>query len=776
MSNTPPPVQDVRPLLVQATTFHRQGQLHDAARLYRDILAQAPGQFDALHMLGLIEHQHGNHALAADLIGKAVAIDARYAPAHLNLGNAYRGLGRHRDALASYERALALRPDDPLTLNNRGIALRDLGRARESLAAYTRALTLRPDYADAHLNLGIAQLELGQADAALASFERALGFNPQFAAAHLLRGKVLYRRQRFEDAMASYGRALDAQPGFVDALEASAELFATVGRPADALAHYAEALTLAPGREASWRAFALLVSSTDKPNAALAPLILGALQRETLDPQNAERAATGLICQDPLVQRFLHAPGTAAAPAAPIAQALRDGTLLPVLELPLLRAVLENAIITSPPLQALLAALRRALLEGVLQEEAWTATPAVEGFASALAVQCFANEYILPESADETTGVEALLARTTDALARGASLPPSGVALLAAYRPLFQLPVADRLEAALPPGHALGEVLKRQWHEPDAEARLKVDIPVLAAIDDAVSNAVREQYEENPYPRWRRRAVSPPQHTPDKLRELFPLKNIATAFPTVPDILVAGCGTGSHPVLVSRGAPAARIVAADLSLASLAYARRHSAALGITNLEFVQADILKLGELKRSFDVIECVGVLHHMQDPMAGWRVLTDLLRPGGYMFIGLYSRTARRSITAAREFIRQRGYPPTPVGIREARQALLAGDSGLPMEELTGFDFHSTSSCRDLLFNVQEHLFTPRKIAGNLVTLKLEFLGFILQLPAMAVAYRKRFPDDPAMTSLGNWETFEQEHPSTFFGMYQFWVRKRA
>jgi len=763
------PVQDVRSLLVQATTLHRQGQLQDAAHLYRDILAQAPGQFDALHMLGLIEHQHGNHAAAAELIGKAIAIDAAYAPAHLNLGNAQRGLGRHQDALASYDHALRLRPDDPAALNNRGIALRDLDRPREAVAAYTRALALRPDHVDAHLNLAIVQLELGQADAALASVDRALGLNPRLAGAHLLRGKLLYRRQRFEDALASYGRALDAQPDFVDALEAAAELFATVGRPVDALAHYAQALTLAPGRDSAWRAFALLVSSTDKPNAALAPLILAALRRETLDPQNVERAAVGLLCQHPAVQPWL-APGTA------LAEALRDGTLQPLLELPLLRAVLENAIVTSPPLQVLLAGLRRAMLDGVLHDAVWAAAPAAESFAAALAVQCFANEYIFPEAAGESAGVEALLSRANDVLARTAALPSAWIAVLAAYRPLHRLPLSDGFERALPAGHALGEVLKRQWQEPAEEARLKAEIPALAAIEDAVSKAVREQYEENPYPRWRRRAVWPPQPVPEKLRELFPLKNIAAGFPAAPEILVAGCGTGSHPVLVSRASPTARILAADLSLASLAYAKRHSTALGITNLEFLQADILKLGSLARSFDVIECMGVLHHMQDPMAGWRVLTDLLRPGGYLFIGLYSRTARRSITAAREFIKQRGYPPTVDGIRLARQALLAGDSGLPLEELTGFDFHSTSSCRDLLFNVQEHLFTPRNIAGSLAALKLEFLGFMLQLPAMAVAYRKRFPDDPAMTSLGNWETFEREHPSTFFGMYQFCVRKRA
>ena len=69
--------------------------------------------------------------------------------------------------------------------------------------------------------------------------------------------------------------------------------------------------------------------------------------------------------------------------------------------------------------------------------------------------------------------------------------------------------------------------------------------------------------------------------------------------------------------------------------------------------------------LERRFDVIECVGVLHHMEDPVAGWRVLRRLLEPGGYMKIGLYSERARRHIVAARAFLAARGDPPTPAGI---------------------------------------------------------------------------------------------------------------
>ena len=55
----------------------------------------------------------------------------------------------------------------------------------------------------------------------------------------------------------------------------------------------------------------------------------------------------------------------------------------------------------------------------------------------------------------------------------------------------------------------------------------------------------------------------------------------------------------------------------------------------------------------KEFDIIESAGVLHHMDEPMAGWRVLVDLLKPGGLMKIGLYSELARKEVVIAREKI---------------------------------------------------------------------------------------------------------------------------
>ena len=141
-----------------------------------------------------------------------------------------------------------------------------------------------------------------------------------------------------------------------------------------------------------------------------------------------------------------------------------------------------------------------------------------------------------------------------------------------------------------------------------------------------------------------------------------------------PDVLIAGCGTGKHAIESAMRYVDCRMLAVDLSRRSLAYGKRKAAEFDMDNIEFLQADILDLPKLDRQFDVIESVGVLHHMADPMAGLAALMRVLRPGGFLKLGLYSELGRKSVVAAREFVAQGGFGSDPDGIREARQAIFA------------------------------------------------------------------------------------------------------
>jgi SAM-dependent methyltransferase len=187
---------------------------------------------------------------------------------------------------------------------------------------------------------------------------------------------------------------------------------------------------------------------------------------------------------------------------------------------------------------------------------------------------------------------------------------------------------------------------------------------------------------------------------------------------------------------------------------------------------------LALGSLDERFQLVEASGVLHHLEDAAAGWRVLASLVEPGGFMRIGLYSEKGRRAITHARELIATRGFAATPQGIRDARAVILAAkDDPLLATVARSEDFYSLSGCRDLLFHVQELRFSLPQIAELIGALGLEFLGF--EFPDSGITasrYRARFPEDRTLANLANWHRFEEENPEAFARMYQFWVRKPA
>jgi tetratricopeptide (TPR) repeat protein len=163
-----------------------------------------------------------------------------------NLGLAQASLHRPEEALASFDRALALKPDLVGALNNRGAALRDLARPEEALASFDRALALQPDYAEALNNRGAALGDLRRTEEALASFERALALKPDYVEALNNRGVALRDLGRTEEALASFERALALEPDHVEALNNRGAALRDLARPEEALASFDRAIALRP--------------------------------------------------------------------------------------------------------------------------------------------------------------------------------------------------------------------------------------------------------------------------------------------------------------------------------------------------------------------------------------------------------------------------------------------------------------------------------------------------------------------------------------------------
>jgi protein O-GlcNAc transferase len=230
--------------LERALALHRQGQLAEAERLYRQILRTNPGHFDALRLLGVIRFQHNAYQESADLLAAALRQNPRSAEVLSNLGLCLARLGRHEEAVGCHDRALAIDPGFVEALNNRGVALYEMQRFADALASHERALAMRPDHADAHYNRGNALHGLKRIAEALASYDKALAIRPSHAEALNNRGAVLRDLKRFEEALASCDKALAIKPDNAEMHSNRANTLRDLRRFDEALAGYDRVLAI----------------------------------------------------------------------------------------------------------------------------------------------------------------------------------------------------------------------------------------------------------------------------------------------------------------------------------------------------------------------------------------------------------------------------------------------------------------------------------------------------------------------------------------------------
>jgi len=610
-----------------------------------------------------------------------------------------------------------------------------LGQGFDAEALCRAVLARDAGHAGALHLLGVIAMQRGLSEEAVAHFRKAVEIRPDIAIGQHSLAKALAAAVRPDAASAAFEQALTLRPDFAEVHKDLGLLLMAQGRFKEASARFARALELVPELAEN---FADTTATLLRVNPALG--------------EGAARAVAAWPRRLP-ADELLGAAGLAA-----IAD---DAMLLGIIQTTTVRDVALERFLTS--VRAVL--LKRAAdapddLDG-----------SVLGFGCALTRQCFNNEYVFAEEADEIALLERQTKLLSDALDDNAAISPLQVAAVASYRPLSLLPNARKLlERSWP--DAVRDLLKQQVREVEEERQARDAIPRLTAIEGEIATAVRQQYEENPYPRWVVAPSRPASVTVDEyLKSRFPLA------PFRPlgdrdgiDILIAGCGTGEHSIGTARRYKGARVLAIDLSLSSLAYAQRKTRELGLSNIEYAQADVLAIGSIGRSFDVIDASGVLHHLSDPAAGWRALLGLLRPGGLMRVGLYSELGRAEIVAARRFITEHGFIATAADIRRCRQELLA----TPLRALTNYpDFFSISGCRDLLFHVHEERFAIPQIKEFLDAAKLTFLGFELDGGALR-DYRMTYPSDQSMTDLKSWNAFERDRPGTFAAMYQFWCQR--
>lgn len=245
---------------------------------------------------------------------------------------------------------------------------------------------------------------------------------------------------------------------------------------------------------------------------------------------------------------------------------------------------------------------------------------------------------------------------------------------------------------------------------------------------EAVRETVHQQYESLPYP------ARDPERELEMLRQPtvceLPRVNALLGgghrvFDSTFRVLDAGCGTGDATVFLAHQlqGTGARIVALDLSGASLDIARRRLRARGLEDaVDFVQAPIeeapsLGLGE----FDFISSSGVLHHLPSPEAGMRALRDMLKPDGAIAVMVYAKYGREPVYLMQSLLRM--VAPAEFGEERRLRILRRALQALPQENrgvrglLDTPLFHSEiarsdAGAYDLLLHSQDRPYTVPEI----------------------------------------------------------------
>lgn len=207
-----------RNLFLDGLRHQRQGNLAEAERCFRAVLAERPEHSDALQLLGLVVLHTGRATEAIELMQRSLAVLPEQAVVHYNLGTAWEAAGKPDEALAAYQRATEIDPQLAEAQLNLGVAWLQRGAASQAEAAFRQALAARPDYAEAHNNLGHLWLHTGRAAPALDRFRQALTIRPDYHDAHRNLARALAGLGRTAEAVAEYDRLLAQVPSDAKAL------------------------------------------------------------------------------------------------------------------------------------------------------------------------------------------------------------------------------------------------------------------------------------------------------------------------------------------------------------------------------------------------------------------------------------------------------------------------------------------------------------------------------------------------------------------------------
>ena len=585
------------------------------------------------------------------------------------------GLEKHKSNLLDeaeqiYHAFLQQYPEHPQALAFLGALLAQKGMFAKAAQLLRQAIRKAPDLADARYCMSTVLLAQGMNARAATpcSFALALG-HPN-------------AKKRLDSLLSTLGAEEHSKSHNI-----LARTYLSKGQFNAALKYSQEAIKYDPGNFYNWLLFTQCLTRLDF-DSALPPRLLNnvcqAFTIERLEYKKLTRPAVSALYHNEKIQPLLSYDETDPDKVSHLQEGLESGSLEPLSQNTLFNRLLRVTFVDNVRLEKFLTSLREAFLWNALGE---SGAPQNHinylSLITSLSIQCFLNEYVWAVRPEEESAIDKLSSIITEGIEQEGSISAYIIATYSTYRPLYKHSCAEQLQGMSWPDE-ISELIRTQLSEPLEEKRHRDNTPTLLPLSGNVSEIVRSQYEENPFPRW---ASLPVWGQGGSLEEyigrLFPyLSEEERTQPDHPQILVAGCGTGWIPNDLANRIENASITALDLSLASLGYAQCKSKELGFNNIEYIHGDIQNLGALEKQFDHINCYGVLHHMENPRKGLRALYDRLKPGGTMHLGLYSEIARRSNTRVRQYIEEHGFTSDSKGMRDFRQHIIGLDNTSPFK----------------------------------------------------------------------------------------------
>jgi SAM-dependent methyltransferase len=198
------------------------------------------------------------------------------------------------------------------------------------------------------------------------------------------------------------------------------------------------------------------------------------------------------------------------------------------------------------------------------------------------------------------------------------------------------------------------------------------------------------------------------------------------------EILIAGCGT-SQAARYALREPNAHVTAIDISETSINHTRKLQRRYNLRNLELHQMPIEHVAELGRSFDLIVCTGVLHHLHDPVLGLRTLRAVLEPEGAMHLMVYARYGRAGIYMMQDYCRLLSIGTSEKDLENLAATLHALPGNHPMSDLlrTGKDFQQRDAMADALLHPQDRAYSVPELYTWLHDCKMSFGRWYEQAP---------------------------------------------